>query len=361
MIKRLVVKNLNNKGEKGNFDLEFHDDLNVFTGRNGSGKTTLLKLIWYATMGELGRIVEEIPFDELYFKTKWEEVILELELSREPGLYQPFFFFLASNNEEIYLKEEFSQESMVRKFRRRANYPSLLHLSEHTIFFPTFRRIEGGFGIDNQEGQELKKALERWNNQLINSKAHQLITAISLNDVHALLIQNYAILSEKVIEMQAAQSEAILEKIQQNKQQEKATLAAIKEQVLKSEDLKKQLLVPLRHLSSLVTQLFEDKGIKVAEGIFLGNPEKALHPDQLSFGEKQMLSFLAYNMFHQNTAIFIDEPEISLHTDWQQMLFPLLLEMGNNNQIFIATHSPYIYAKYPDKEFFLDQLQLATV
>ena len=63
-----------------------------------------------------------------------------------------------------------------------------------------------------------------------------------------------------------------------------------------------------------------------------------------------MLSFLCYNAFSENAAIFIDEPELSLHVDWQRLLLPTLLEQGTGNQFFIATHSPFIYAKYPDKE-----------
>ena len=63
-----------------------------------------------------------------------------------------------------------------------------------------------------------------------------------------------------------------------------------------------------------------------------------------------MLSFLCYNAFSENTVIFIDEPELSLHVDWQRLLLPTLLEQETGNQFFIATHSPFIYAKYPDKE-----------
>ena len=63
-----------------------------------------------------------------------------------------------------------------------------------------------------------------------------------------------------------------------------------------------------------------------------------------------MLSFLCYNTFSENAAIFIDEPELSLHVDWQRLLLPTLLEQGIENQFFIATHSPFIYSKYPDKE-----------
>ena len=53
MIKRLVVKGLNHRAD-GTHDLEFHPDLNLFTGPNGSGKTTLLKLIWYLSQRQAG-------------------------------------------------------------------------------------------------------------------------------------------------------------------------------------------------------------------------------------------------------------------------------------------------------------------
>ena len=54
------------------------------------------------------------------------------------------------------------------------------------------------------------------------------------------------------------------------------------------------------------------------------------------------------------SVIFIDEPELSLHVDWQRLLFPKLLSQSTNNQFIVATHSPFIYSKYPDKELLLD-------
>ena len=69
-----------------------------------------------------------------------------------------------------------------------------------------------------------------------------------------------------------------------------------------------------------------------------------------------MLSFLCYNAFSENTPIFIDEPELSLHIDWQRFLLPTLLDQSTGNQFFIATHSPFIYTGYPDKEFMLDDM-----
>ena len=86
----------------------------------------------------------------------------------------------------------------------------------------------------------------------------------------------------------------------------------------------------------------------------LGKRKMPSPSDKLSSGEKQMLSFLCYNAFSKETAIFIDEPELSLHVDWEGILLPTLLEQATTNQLFVATHSPFIYTMYPDKEFMLD-------
>jgi len=76
--------------------------------------------------------------------------------------------------------------------------------------------------------------------------------------------------------------------------------------------------------------------------------------NNLSAGEKQLLTFVAYNIFHNDTIFFIDEPELSLHVDWQSKLFSLLKEQNSTNQFIISTHSPFIYSLFPDKELIID-------
>ena len=110
---------------------------------------------------------------------------------------------------------------------------------------------------------------------------------------------------------------------------------------------------PFTELEKLIMKIFHKKGIEMA-AITFGDKINAISSDRLSAGEKQMLSFLCYNAFSKNKVIFIDEPELSLHPDWQRLLIPTLLRQENNNQFFIATHSPFIYTKYPDKEIIIN-------
>ena len=116
---------------------------------------------------------------------------------------------------------------------------------------------------------------------------------------------------------------------------------------------RKEIMAPFEAVRLLGGKLFQHSGIQLGNRISFGDAANAISSDTLSAGEKQMLSFICYNAFTDKSIIFIDEPELSLHVDWQRQLFPTLESQGTSNQFIIATHSPFIYSKYPDKEIVL--------
>lgn len=65
---------------------------------------------------------------------------------------------------------------------------------------------------------------------------------------------------------------------------------------------------------------------------------------ELSSGEKQILVILLTVLVQDNkpSIIFMDEPEISLHFDWQKKLIQYIQEINPNSQIILATHSPAV-------------------
>ena len=96
-----------------------------------------------------------------------------------------------------------------------------------------------------------------------------------------------------------------------------------------------------------VDELFAETGKNIDrtsnEIAFMQLGEKLL-PYQLSSGEKQMLVILltALTEDGQPYVLFMDEPEISLHIDWQQKLISIIRKLNPNVQIILTTHSPAV-------------------
>ena len=69
---------------------------------------------------------------------------------------------------------------------------------------------------------------------------------------------------------------------------------------------------------------------------------EVLTPYQLSSGEKQLLVILTTVLVEDGDhyALLMDEPEISLHIEWQQQLIQLIRQLNPNTQIILSTHSP---------------------
>lgn len=76
---------------------------------------------------------------------------------------------------------------------------------------------------------------------------------------------------------------------------------------------------------------------------FYQNGELLL-PNKLSSGEKQMLVILLTVLVKDNehSVLFMDEPEASLHIEWQQRLISMIRELNPNVQIILTTHSPAV-------------------
>lgn len=70
--------------------------------------------------------------------------------------------------------------------------------------------------------------------------------------------------------------------------------------------------------------------------------------DDLSSGEKQLLIILGEALLQRESPrIYIaDEPELSLHVSWQQVLVSNLRKINPNAQIIFATHSPDIVSEF---------------
>lgn len=95
----------------------------------------------------------------------------------------------------------------------------------------------------------------------------------------------------------------------------------------------------------MVDELFAETGKRIDrqsnELQFIQYNEK-LPPYLLSSGEKQILLILltALTEDQEHYVLFMDEPEASLHFEWQKRLISLVRELNPNAQIMLTTHSP---------------------
>ncbi len=108
-----------------------------------------------------------------------------------------------------------------------------------------------------------------------------------------------------------------------------------------------QLSEKKRRFQDIVDELFEDTGkriVRTENEIRFTQIGEVLMPYQLSSGEKQMLAILLTVLVEddQHYVLFMDEPEVSLHIEWQKRLIDLILELNPNVQIILTTHSPAV-------------------
>ncbi|MBO5611736.1 MAG: ATP-binding protein [Prevotella sp.] len=102
---------------------------------------------------------------------------------------------------------------------------------------------------------------------------------------------------------------------------------------------------PKNRFHDIIDELFANTGkkiIRTENEIRFSQIGETLVPYQLSSGEKQILAILLTVLIQDNKhfVLFMDEPEVSLHIEWQKQLIDLILELNPNVQIILTTHSP---------------------
>ena len=108
-----------------------------------------------------------------------------------------------------------------------------------------------------------------------------------------------------------------------------------------------QLSQKKTRFQDMLDDLFQATGkriIRTENEIRFTQIGEMLTPYQLSSGEKQMLVILLTVLVEddQHYVLFMDEPEVSLHIEWQKRLIDLILELNPHVQIILTTHSPAV-------------------
>ncbi|MCA9733043.1 AAA family ATPase [candidate division KSB1 bacterium] len=116
---------------------------------------------------------------------------------------------------------------------------------------------------------------------------------------------------------------------------------------LDAEKQKQSISRPIRQFVQLIGDFMEDKSLQINPSngeITVKKGKKDIDLFDLSSGEKQLLILLVETLLQKNQPfIFLaDEPEISLHIEWQAKVISSIRQLNFEAQVIVATHSPEI-------------------
>ncbi len=292
----------------------------------------------YLPLNRHGFINNELKMD---FRLKRRMRIDNIEMYSSDNTLNYVSFLVKDSCNKINFKlsrinENFSQE-ILKSFLDVENIPKVSQL------------VHFAFELDSLEVQKLKedytkvlKTIKKWDKRTEN-KINEFFESL-LSDI-------------KASEGKDGLNTDILFKVSE--------LIKIKNIVKKAENIDKTKEVvnqPISKFISTVNKFINTesnkKEICIDDGgeIYLKTPHKS-HIDlyQLSSGEKQIVTFFAYLLFglqDTNQSLFIvDEPELSLHLQWQRQFVDTLLTLNPEIQLIFATHAPEIIGKHRDKAF----------
>ncbi|MFF8192260.1 AAA family ATPase [Streptomyces bobili] len=384
---RWFVRNITVRGLAGRektFECTLNPDVNIFFGHNGSGKTTLLRIIHSALSGETLPLISS-PFEsaevEIWYPVSGRKIIKS---------------FTMPNDEEF---EIFRRDPSVRRnierlppSQRRQYLPSgavweTVPNDDSTAriprafthrYLPTSRVMEGSntsspeysreWSMDEYFADSIQRLWSRYSADVLGAvrKAQEDGLARILQGVISPAQANSATSLDLDPDMAFQRVERFLRRqgsphLLQDKETFDSRFASeppFNRVVLDINEVEEQIeraLLPRTKLETLVSRLisgpkqisFENSQIKVVT-----KKSKEISLDRLSSGEKQLIRILVETLWASGHPLIIDEPELSMHIDWQIELLESIQTIDDSTQVIAATHSPEIMANISDEKIF---------
>jgi predicted ATPase len=316
----------------------------IFAGENGVGKSLLLDTLFslvhlpYAN-NELKKLLGNGSYE---FELDNNEVILT---------FSQYDFF---NKDEFLRKFEGLNVVFKINVNTGENQNYSIFNSDSNIFSSSISPT--GSIVSNYESAHINKVKGifsdveiNFKSNTINSVTSQEIDKLRYNDTKIRSVANTSTDIKQLFVDLYTQDNAIISNAAQRNPQ------------LNFDELKGNLDLKLNRFKSAFNQLISNKEMINSQPkngshqiIFkdLRN-DKEILLDELSSGEKQIIfraSFLLQNQkILDNPVVFIDEPETSLHPDWQIKILNFYKDILTNQatrqleaQLFIVTHSPFV-------------------
>ena len=130
----------------------------------------------------------------------------------------------------------------------------------------------------------------------------------------------------------------------------------------KMENDKNKILKPINQYLKLLSSFTDGKTFdnrkEERSGLNVYKDGESFPLYQLSSGEKQLIILLTESLLQKNkqTIFIADEPELSLHIEWQRRVIPSIKELNPNAQVIIATHSPEIVGGFKESVINMERI-----
>jgi len=384
-------------GRKDVYKHKLNRDLNVFYGLNGSGKTSLLRILDSAMSGDVD-ILRIVPFESaevtirsIHYQREFVRTISKCEIMGEPLVGKRGIRKRAIPTVEIEEVTElpyqlsFPPSGKKIKWKVKPSKPDTSDTSWSHIYLPTWRlypssdlytsllqrepglTAEREYDLDILFGRRLEEIWSRYTNQLL-SEIQKIQEDGLANILKGMLAPRRRQKKHALIDSQMAYQRvgAFLERqgspgilgdpeVFERRYNAEPQIRKIVEDINSIEQRIEKSRVSRNRLEQLIQDMFsgnkkivfKDTGITVESG-----EGQDIGLASLSSGEKQALWIFIETMFAEENTLLIDEPEISMHIDWQEKLLSSMQQLSSNAQIIVATHSPGIMAKIPDDKIF---------
>lgn len=360
-------------------------DVNVIWGFNGSGKTSLLKLLHSALRGDATSVLN-VPFAEArvtiqdnagqeIVRSLYKDDLPQRNIEELPENTLSIYWTRLTNSTDSTTSNVIpwvTEPSEKTGARYQHGYLPISRVSESrpSNREPAIRELIDEASFDRLFAAQIKNLWRQYNQRAtaqINSAQDLGLARIlglvlstsvtgrprpprTINNAETAYQMVRSFLdTQRVGKMMRLNRKRFLNKYETDTltQEVVAEVAEVQESIA-------QALRPQHDLENLINDLYggnkklEFKGDEVV--IRIG--ENTIPLESLSSGEKQLLQILLECLAADKSLVLVDEPELSLHVDWQHQLIRNMRLVNKDAQLIMATHSPEVMATLADHHIF---------
>ncbi|MBC3812174.1 AAA family ATPase [Undibacterium aquatile] len=371
-------------GRKKAYHQVLNRDTNIFFGTNGSGKTSLLKIL-HAALNRETESLQNIVFKSAevkIFSVKFNRIFThKLEKSFHKELLADFFSeeqeetttSIPNRNEWQVTPQTIDGKVIKSAWQHRFLSTTRLYVAQNsderstrrtsaslseddldTFFNDSIQRVWSSTFADvlstikNAQEEGLQLVLR----EVLEDKDRDTLKSSVPPDVAFKRLRSFLDKQQGKDNRKLLGSEVkFTERYEKN-----AMLRNVANHINKVEtdiDVAIQPITKLRE--TLASMLSGGKEIKFLGREIVAHTESGtpISLGHLSSGEKHLIRILLDSLEADGNTIIIDEPELSMHIDWQRKLIAAISEINPNCQLIIATHSPEIMADVDDEKIFV--------